>query len=61
MKQYQEQCTPENIMQILENSSSAKRKVVCQSEGVNTYTLLEINDIHIQQTSFFSRLQMLDM
>lgn len=61
VKDYHTQCTPENIMQILANSAVSSRKVINQSEGVHAYTLLQINDIQVQQSSFFSRLQLLDL
>jgi len=61
IKDYHTQCTPTHIMQILENSTVSSRKVICESEGVHTYTLLQINAIDVQQSSFFSRLQLLDL
>lgn len=61
VKDYHEQCTSEHSMQILENSTKPERKVIGESEGLNTYTLLHIKNINIQQTSFFTRLQLLDL
>ncbi|HBB04418.1 TPA: hypothetical protein DCZ39_06065 [Patescibacteria group bacterium] len=48
-------------MQILENSTKPERKVVGESEGLNAYLLLHLKNITVQQASFFSRLQMLDL
>jgi len=61
VKEYHEQCTPENIMQILENSTKPERKVVGESEGLNAYILLHLKNVNIQSASFFSRLQTLDL
>jgi phenylalanyl-tRNA synthetase beta subunit len=61
VKEYHTQCTPEHIMQILENSTKPERRVVCESAGVNTYLLLHLKDIDVHTASFFSRLQMLDL
>lgn len=48
-------------MQILENSTQPERKVVGESDGLNTYLLLHIKNVNIQPASFFARLQMLDL
>ena len=61
VKEYQTQCSPENIIQILENSTPPERKVIWESEGLNAYLLLYLKNISVQQASFFSRLQMIDM
>lgn len=61
IKDYHLQCTPEHIMQILENSTTPERKVSWESAGLNTYILLHLKNVHIQSSSFFSRLQMLDL
>lgn len=61
IKEYHTQCTPEHIMHIVENSTKPERKVVCESAGVNAYLLLHLKNIEIHKTSFFSRLEMLDL
>lgn len=61
IKEYYEQCTPQHIMQILENSTTPERKVIGESDGLNSYLLLHLKNIEVQQTSFFTRLQMLDL
>ncbi len=61
IKEYYEQCTPQHIMQILENSTKPERKVIGESDGLNSYLLLHLKNIEVQQTSFFTRLQMLDL
>lgn len=61
IKEYHNQCTPANIMQILENSTKPERKVIGESEWLHTYSLLHLKNITIQQASFFSRLQLIDL
>ncbi len=61
IKDYHQQCTPEHIMQILENSTKPERNVVGESEGLNSYILLHLKNIAVHQASFFSRLQTLDL
>ena len=50
-----------NILQTFEHATPAKRKVIWQSDKLNTYTLLEINNIEIKTLSFYTRLQLLDL
>jgi len=61
VKEYHEQCTPKNIMQILENSTKPERKVIWESAGLNAYLLLQLKNVNVQPSSFFSRLQMIDL
>lgn len=61
VKEYHAQCTKNHILQILENSTKLERKVIGESDGLNTYLLLHLKNIHVQPSSFFSRLQMLDL
>ena len=61
IKEYHEQCTPTHIMHILENSTKPERKVVWESANLNAYILLHLKNIDVHQTSFFTRLQMLDL
>ena len=48
-------------MQILENSTKPERKVIGESEGLNAYLLLQLKNVNVQQASFFSRLQIIDL
>jgi len=50
-----------NILETLEHATPAKRKVIAQTPGVNSYTLLELNNVSIKPSTFFTRLQMLDL
>lgn len=61
VKEYHQQCTPQHIMQILESSTPPERKIIGESDGLNTYLLLHLKNVHIQQSWFFTRLQMLDL
>lgn len=58
---YHQQCTPTNIMSILENSTKPERLVKGESEGLNVYLLLHIKNVTVKQASFFSRLQTIDL
>lgn len=61
VKEYFEQCTPKRIMQIIDNSLKPERLVKWESEALNAYLLLHLKNIKIQTSSFFTRLQMLDL
>lgn len=61
IKDYHSQCTPKNIMQILENSTTPEKNVIGESDGLNAYLLLHLKNVHISQASFFSRLQTIDL
>lgn len=60
-KEYFSHFANTNILDVLEHGNRAKRNVVSQSEWVNSYTLLEINNVTVRESSFFTRLQMIDM
>ncbi|MEI8008165.1 MAG: hypothetical protein WCI00_01625 [bacterium] len=45
----------------MENSTKPERKVIGESENLNAYILLHLKNIDVHQTSFFTRLQMLDL
>lgn len=61
IKDYYQQCTPEHIIQILENSTKPERKIVWETDKLNAYLLLHIKNINVKQASFLSRLQTLDL
>ncbi|MEI6425914.1 MAG: phenylalanine--tRNA ligase subunit beta [Candidatus Absconditabacteria bacterium] len=50
-----------DMRNILEHATPALRSVRVESPAARTYTLIEINNITLQKTSFFTRLQMIDM
>lgn len=50
-----------SIKEVLANATPAKRKVVSKTDKLNVYMLLELNNIEIQETSFFTKLQLSDM
>jgi len=50
-----------NIIETLDNSAKLDRKIVSKTDGLNTYILLALNNVNVAQSSFFTRLQMIDM
>jgi len=50
-----------NIYETLENSSKISRKVISQTDLLNTYILLEINNVEVKKSSFLTRLIMYDL
>ncbi len=50
-----------NVLDTFAHATPAKRKVIWESTGLNSYTLLEINNVEIKPLSFFTRLQLIDM
>ncbi|MCF7834600.1 phenylalanine--tRNA ligase subunit beta [Candidatus Gracilibacteria bacterium] len=61
IKDYMKQFTDQNIFEILDNSKKSERKVIGESDSLNTYILLELNNIQIKKSDFFTRLQMIDL
>ena len=61
IKKRYEQFQASAIQQVLEGSKKAKTKVIGEADGLNSYILLELNDIKVQPSSFYTRLQMIDM
>ncbi|MEI7563411.1 MAG: phenylalanine--tRNA ligase beta subunit-related protein [bacterium] len=59
-QQYIDQFRATHIQEVLDNGTQAKQGLQCNTKGVRTYTLLEINNVHVQASSFFARLQMID-
>ncbi len=61
VKDYFNHFASTNILDILEHGNKAKRKVIGESWWVNSYTLLELNNVNVKESSFFTRLQMIDL
>ncbi|MEI8091304.1 MAG: hypothetical protein WCG98_03505 [bacterium] len=61
IKKWNDQFQTTHILDVLANSTKAKRKVFGETKALNTYILLEMNDVEIKASSLFTRLQMLDM
>ena len=61
IKKRYEQFQDSTIQQILDGSKKAKTKVIGEADGLNSYILLELNDVKVQPSSFYTRLQMIDM
>jgi len=59
---YEKQFSTTNILDLLEHTEKkAKKQVLSETEGLNNYILLEINNVHVQESDFFMRLQTLDL
>ena len=61
IKEYFELFGANKIEEILEGSKKAKTKVIVEADGLNSYILLELNNVNVQPSSFYTRLQMIDM
>ncbi len=61
VSEWMKQFNDTNILDTFAHATPAKRKVIWESTGLNSYTLLEINNVEIKPLSFFTRLQLLDM
>lgn len=61
IKKRYEQFQNGNIQQVLDGSTKAKKQVISEADGLNSYLLLELNNVNIQPSSFYTRLQMIDM
>lgn len=61
MNDYYAQCTPKHIMELLENSNKPEKLIKGETDGLNAYLLLHLKNITVKQSSFFSRLQMIDL
>ncbi len=53
--------TATNLPETLAHATPAKRWIKVESPAGRTYTLIELNNIEIKKTSFYTRLQMIDM
>ncbi|MBQ7073730.1 phenylalanine--tRNA ligase subunit beta [bacterium] len=62
IKEYQETFRHTNIFDLLEHTEKkAKKSVICKTEGLRNYILLELNNVQVKQSDFFMRLQNLDL
>lgn len=50
-----------NILEILTHSKKPAKKIICETEKLNTYTILELNDVEVKNSTFWTRLQTLDL
>ena len=59
---YEKQFATTNILELLEHTEKkAKKQVISETSGLNSYILLEINNVSVKQADFFMRLQTLDL
>lgn len=61
VSEWMKQFMDTDILDTFAHATPAKRKVIWEASGVNSYTLLEINNSEIKPLSFFTRLQLIDM
>ncbi len=61
IKDYMKQFQDTNIMEILDNSKKSNRKILNETETLNSYILIELNNIQVKQSDFFTRLQIIDL
>ena len=61
IRDYMWQFRDTDIFQILDNSSKSVKKIAWKSEWLNAYILLELNNINIKKSDFFTRLQIIDL
>lgn len=50
-----------NIVDILSQAKKSNKRIVCDTDKLNTYILLELNNVEIKNSTFWTRLQMLDL
>ena len=59
---YEKQFATTNIFDLLEHTEKkAKKQVLSETDGLNNYILLEVNDVQVKESDFFMRLQTLDL
>lgn len=61
VKDYFETFKSTKILDILENKEKTKIGLKNETDKLNTYILMEINNVDVKKSSFFTRLQMLDL
>lgn len=51
-----------NMIDLIQNGEKKwKKQVVCETEGLNNYILLELNNVSVKDSDFYMRLQNLDL
>ena len=51
-----------NMLDLLEHGEKKwKKSVICETEGLNNYILLELNNVEVKDSDFYMRLQNLDL
>jgi len=50
-----------NIFEILDNKEKTKIGLKSETDNLNAYVLLELNNISVKKSSFFTRIQMMDL
>jgi len=50
-----------NIIETLEYSKVCDKKIICETEDLRSYILMELNNIELKKSTFYTRLQLLDL
>ena len=50
-----------NILELLDSSTSSTRKLISESDALRSYILVDIPAVQVKNSSFFTRLQLLDL
>ncbi|MDR2540603.1 MAG: hypothetical protein LBD11_02180 [Candidatus Peribacteria bacterium] len=59
---YQKAFETTSILDLLEHTEKkGKKQIIAETQGLNNYILLEINDVEVKKADFFMRLQTLDL
>ena len=62
LSKYQEDFLNTNMLDLLEHGEKKwKKSVICETDGLNNYILLELNNVDVKGTSFYMRLQNADL
>ena len=61
IKEYFETFQNTNIFEILDNKEKTKIGLKSETDKLNTYILMELNNISVKDSSFFTRIQMMDL
>lgn len=57
----QERFVGASSMTVLDHATKATTNLDIQTSNLRSYICLELNDIHVSSSSFFTRVQMLDL
>ncbi|MDR2190611.1 MAG: hypothetical protein LBP53_05505 [Candidatus Peribacteria bacterium] len=62
LSDYKKQFSTVNMFDLLEHTEKkGKKQIIAETQGLNTYILLEINAVNVKKSDFFMRLQTLDL
>ncbi len=62
LSKYQDDVENTNMLDLLEHGEKKwKKSVISETEGLNNYILLELNNVEVKESDFYMRLQNLDL